>query len=78
MRPYFLGSATLYRAIVVAAFVLGISVIILDWVFASGEQTPITLLVCLPLWYLTTLVPPTRTASIFMLWKRSREATVAD
>lgn len=78
VRPYFLGSATLYRAIVVAAFVLGIGVIIWDWVFASGEQTSITLLAYLPLWYLTTLVPPTRTASTFMLWKRSREAPVAD
>ena len=74
VRPYFLGSATLYRTVVVSAFVLGIGAIIVNLVFDPGEQATILLPAFLPLWYLTTLVPPTRTPSTFMLWKRSRDA----
>ncbi|MDB5679297.1 hypothetical protein [Sphingomonas bacterium] len=66
IRPYLLGQRWLYPVILVVSFLVLIPMYVID--------TP-------PAWYVALLVlpiivltgiPPTRTASTFFLWKRSR------
>ena len=67
VRPYLFGLAWLYRALVL----LAVAAIFLVYL---SDDPGILLLSALPLSMLLIAVPPTRTASTFMLWKRGRDA----
>lgn len=69
VRPYPFGQALLYRTAVLLAVAMCIPLCLAE------ELSPILLLTTLPLSLLLIIVPPTRTPSTFMLWKRSREAS---
>lgn len=67
IRPYLFGQAWPYRAFVVLAVAAG-AFGVANW----GDPNPLILLAVFPLSLLTAAAPPTRTASTFFLWKRSK------
>jgi hypothetical protein len=68
VRPYLFGSPFVYPTIVMLAFVTALLG------YANWEDPgPLALVAIWPLSILLSGIPPTRTASTFMLWKRSRE-----
>jgi hypothetical protein len=68
VRPYMLGQKWLYPALIAFALAAMVPLYLVD------EPTPLLMMLTLPAIFLLTGIPPTRTASTFMLWKRSRES----
>lgn len=68
VRPYLLGSRWAYPTVLVLAFVAAI-------VGYAGADDPDSLgfVAAFPLSLLLIAIPPTRTPSTFLLWKRRRE-----
>jgi hypothetical protein len=67
VRPYMLGHTWFYPALVAFALAALVPLYLVD------EPSPLLLALTLPAIFLFTGIPPTRTPSTFMLWKRSRD-----
>jgi hypothetical protein len=68
VRPYLLGSPWSYPIVLVLAFaaaVVGYAQL--------DDPGPLTVIAILPLSVLMIAIPPTRTPSVFLLWKRRRD-----
>jgi hypothetical protein len=68
VRPYLFGSPWTYPIVLALAFAAAVIG------YASWDDPgPLALVAAFPLSLLLIAVPPTRTPSTFMLWKRSRD-----
>ncbi len=69
MRPYLLGSPWAYPLALALAFVAAVAG------YASWDEPgPLAIVAVFPLSLMLYAIPPTRTPSTFMLWKRGRPA----